>query len=181
MRVIAIISAAALTVAAGPGLAQTASPPQSPAAAGEAAPDATRQGHLDLAERYLSLTQGGDLMKQMRGQIEDAYGQSGLPAEQRAWMVESFTEMFTEVLETTIRELRDDVADSFTVQELETALAFYESPVGRSIIRKQLEMNVEMQEIMMPLLMPRLTALMEKFCVRFDCSAMGEAAAKQDR
>ena len=180
MRIIAIVSAAVLTDAAGPVQAQTAPEPVV-LVGGEPAPDPARQSHLDLAERYLTLTQGGDLMKQMRGQIEEAYGQSGLPAEQNAWLVEGFTGLFTEVMETTIRELRDDVADSFTVQELETALAFYESSVGRSVIRKQVEMNGEMQQIMMPLLMPRMTALMEKFCVRFDCSAMGEAAAKQDR
>lgn len=165
MRIIVIL-AVLLTAWAGPALAQTA-------------PDAARQNHLDLAARYLELTQGGDLIKQMRRQIEEGYGESGLPAEQRAWMVDSMAEMFENVLETTILEVRDDVADSFTVPELEAAIAFYESPVGRSVVRKQVDMNSEIQQVMMPLLLPRMTELMEKFCVRFDCTALGEAAAKQ--
>jgi len=165
MRIITII-AAVMAVSAGPVFAQTA-------------PDAARQHHLDLAARYLELTQGGDLVKQMRGQIESNLGGSGMPADQRAWMVENFGDMFTEVMATTLVELRDDVADSFTVPELETAIAFYSSPIGRSVVRKQVDMNVEIQEVVTPLMMPRVTSLMEKFCIRFDCSALGEAAMKE--
>lgn len=167
MRIIVIV-AVLLAAWAGPALAQTG-------------PDPARQNHLDLADRYLELTQGGDLVKQMRGQIEEGYGDSGLPAEQRAWMVENFSEMFTSVMAAVMVEMRDDVADSFTVQELETAIAFYASPIGRSVVRKQVDMNVEIQQVMTPLLVPRMTELMEKFCLRFDCAVLGEAAAKQGR
>jgi hypothetical protein len=167
MRIIAVI-AALLAFAAGPALAQ-------------GAPDATRQNHLDLAGRYLELTQGGEIIKQMHGQLEEGYAESGLPADQRAWMVENFADMFAEVMTATMVELRDDVADSFTVQELETAIAFYGSPIGRSVIRKQVDLNMEIQRVMMPLLVLRMTELMEKFCLRFDCAALGEAAAKQGR
>ena len=181
MRVIAIISAVALTVAAGPALTQTAEPPLLRVVTTEAPRDDARQEHLDLAERYLELTQGGDLVKQIRGQIEDGYGASGMPADQRAWMAENMGDLLTEVMDLATVELRDDVADSFTVEELETAIAFYDSPIGRSVVRKQVDMNLELQEVMMPLLMPRMTSLMEKFCLRFDCSALGEAAAKSRR
>lgn len=167
MRIIAVI-AALFVLAAGPALAQDA-------------PDAARQSHLELAGRYLELTQGGDLLKQMRGQIEEGYGQSSLPPEQRAWMVERFSAMFSEVMRAMLVELRDDVADRFTVEELETAIAFYGSPTGRAVVRKQVDLNSEMQRVMMPLLVPRMTEMMEKFCLRFDCAALGAAAAKQGR
>lgn len=165
MRIIAIL-AVILTVWAGPVMAQTA-------------PDAARQSHLDLAERYLELTQGGDLVKQMRSQIEESYAQADLPAAQRTWLVTSMADMFTEVMALTLVEMRDDVADSFTVEELESAIAFYDSPTGRSVVRKQVELNVELQQVITRLLMPRMTDMMEKFCLRFDCSAMGGAAAKR--
>ena len=164
MRIFAVI-AAILAVAASPAAAQTA-------------PDAARQRQLDLAERYLTLTQGGDLLKQVRRQIEDGYGESGLPEEQRAWMTENMSDILEDVIEATIAELRDDVADSFTTAELEAAVAFYESPMGRSIVLKQVDMNADIQEVMAPLLIPRMTSLMEKFCQRFDCAALGAAAAK---
>ena len=181
MRIIAIISAAALAIPAGPALTQTAPEPLLRVVVEEPPADPARQAHLELAERYLELTQGGDLVKQMRGQIEEGYGASGMPADQRDWMAESMGDLLTEVMELAIAELRDDVADSFTVQELETAIAFYDSPIGRSVVRKQLDMNMALQEVMMPLLMPRIASLTEKFCLRFDCSALGEAAAKEFR
>ena len=166
MRIIAIL-AVILAVWAGPVLAQST-------------PATARQNHLDLAEQYLELTQGGDLVKQMRRQIEDGYGEADLPPEQRAWLVESMSDMFADVMALTIVELRDDVADSFTIQELETAIAFYDSPIGRSVVRKQVDLNTELQAVMTRLLVPRVTDPMEKYCLRFDCTAQGEAAAKRD-
>lgn len=166
MRIIAIV-AVILAMGAAPVLAQTA-------------PNAARQNHLDLAERYLELTQGGDLVKEMRNQIEEGYGEANLPEAQRAWLVDSMAEMFADVMALTIVELRDDVADSFTVEELETAIAFYDSPIGRTVVRKQVELNAELQRVMMRLLTPRLTDLMEKYCLRFDCTAAGGTAAKRD-
>ena len=166
MRIIAIL-AVLLAVCAGPVAAQTT-------------PDAARQNHLDLAEQYLELTQGGDLMKQMRRQIEDGYGEADLPEAQRAWLVDAMADMFEDVMAQAIVELRDDVADSFTVGELEAAIAFYDSTVGRSVVRKQLDLNAELQEVMMRLLVPRVTDLTEKYCLRFDCTAEGGAAAKRD-
>lgn len=166
MRFIVIL-AVMLAAIAGPACAQTGPAPT--------------ESHLHLAERYLELTQGGELLKQMRGQIEEGYRAAEMPADQRAWIVDNFTDMFTGVMTTVIAELRDDVADSFTVAELEAAIAFYQSPVGRSVVRKQVELNTEMQQVMMPLLVPRMTELMEKFCLRFDCAALAESAAKSGR
>ena len=166
MRIIAIL-VVMLAVCAGPVVAQTP-------------PDAARQNHLDLAEQYLELTQGGDLVKQMRRQIEDGYGEADLPPEQRAWLVDSMADLFEDIMAETIVELRDDVADAFTIEELETSIAFYGSPTGRSVLRKQADLNVEMQTVAMRLMVPRFTDLMEKYCLRFDCSTEGGAAAKRD-
>lgn len=166
MRIIAIL-AVILAVCAGPVAAQTP-------------PDAARQNHLDLAGHYLELTQGGEFVKQMRRQIEDSYGGTDLPPDQRDWLVDSMTVMLEEVMAETIVELRDDVADAFTLEELETAIAFYGSPTGRSVLRKQAELNAELQAVVMRLMLPRFTDLMEKYCLRFDCPAAGGAAAKHD-
>jgi hypothetical protein len=167
MRFIVIL-AVMLAAFSGPAWAQTA-------------PNASRESHLHLAERYLELTQGGDLLKQFRSQIEDGFDVAELPADQRTWMVDSLTAIFTDVMGTVMTEMRDDVADSFTVPELEAAIAFYQSPIGRSVVRKQVTLSMEMQQTMMPLLVPRMTELSEKFCVRFDCTALADAAGKSSR
>lgn len=164
MRVF-VLFAVLFAVCAGPALAQDA-------------PDAARQRQLDLAGRYLELTQGADTMKIVREQIENSYGEMEMPADQRAWLTDQMTSMFQDVLEVAISEVRDDVADSFTTTELEAAVAFYETPMGRSIARKEIQMSLAMQEAMMPALMTRVESMGEKFCQRFDCGEAGEAAAK---
>lgn len=163
-----ILFAALFAVCAGPVVAQDA-------------PDAARVHQLDLAGRYLELTQGADTAKVLREQIEESYGEADMPEDQRVWLTEQMTSMFEDVLETTIAEMRDDVADSFTTAELEAAVAFYDTAMGRSIARKDLEMSAAMQEAMMPHLMTRITAMGEKFCQRFDCEEMGQTAAKSGR
>lgn len=160
-----ILLAALAAVCAGPVMAQDA-------------PDAARRHQLDLAGRYLALTQGADTAKVLREQIEESYGEADMPEDQRVWLTDQMTSMFEDVLETTIAEMRDDVADSFTTAELEAAVAFYDTAMGRSIARKDLEMSAAMQEAMMPHLMTGIAAMGEKFCQRFDCAEMGQTAAK---
>lgn len=169
MRAFVIIAAAWLAFAA-PAAAQSTE-----------TPDPARERHLALAGEYLELTQGGDLFKQVRGQLEEEFGGTEMPADQRAWMTDQLTEMFEEVMTATIRELRDDVADSFSITELEGAIAFYASPLGRSVVSKQLDLNFEIQRVMAPMMITRIAGLTEKFCQRFDCDALAESAAKDLR
>ena len=165
MRVIAII-AAALVVTAGPAWAQTA-------------PDAERQAQLDRADRYLELAQGTNARKLVRRQLEDFYGDGSIPPDQQAWLTENMTVIYEDVLRLALAEVRDDVADSFTAPELDALIAFYDTPLGRSIINKEAEISIALQEAMMPHLMTRMATVGEKFCQRFDCSDMGGAGAKR--
>lgn len=164
MRKLAIVIATVLAWTA-PASAQDVAGPQ-------------REAHLALADRYLELTQGGDLVKQMQTQIGAQFEDTEMPADQREWVADQMSTVLEEVIDLTLIELRDDVADSFTVPELEAAISFYESSVGRSILLKQVDMNMEIQEVMVPLMIPRFASMMEKFCLRFDCAAMGASAAK---
>jgi hypothetical protein len=167
MRVPAIVAALMLSCAA-PALAQTAPPP-----------DAAREQRLDMAGRYLELTQGANLGKVITGQLERAYGDSDMPADERDWLTEHMATAFEDVLQATIADMRDDVADSFTREELEAAIAFYDTPLGRSVARKDLELGMVMQEAMMPHLVTAMTSLSEKYCLRFECGPPSDAAAKQ--
>lgn len=83
------------------------------------------------------------------------------------------------MLELALADVRDDVADSFTAPELDALIAFYDTPLGRSIINKEAEISIALQEAMAPHLMIRMATVGEKFCQRFDCSDMGGPGAKQ--
>jgi len=167
MRLIAII-AAVLVASTAPAFAQTA-------------PDAERQAQLDRADRYLALAQGSGMNKLVRQQLEDFYGDGSMPAEQRDWLTDNMSAIYDDVLELAIADVRDDVADSFTAAELDALIAFYDTPIGRSIINKEAEINMALQEAMMPHLMTRMATVGEKFCQRFDCSELGEAMTKGAR
>lgn len=164
MRILVVI-AAVLLVSAAPVVAQEA-------------PDAARQAQLNLAGRYLELAQGAGMDKIVRQQLEAFYAEGALPEDQRAWLTETMATTYQDVMTLVIAEMRDDVADRFTTAELEALIAFYDTPLGRSIVSKEVEMSLAMEQAMMPHLMTRLEAVSEKFCLRFDCSAAGEAAHK---
>lgn len=168
MRVPVIVAVLSLAFAS-PGLAQTAP-----------TPDPVRERSLELAGQYLELTQGSALSKVLSQQLERTYSRSDMPADEQAWLTENMAAAFTTVLEATLADMRDDVADRFTREELEAAIAFYETPLGQSVARKDLELGMAMQEAMMPHLITAMTALSEKFCLRFECGAPGRAVIKQD-
>jgi hypothetical protein len=170
MRILAII-AAVLAVSAAPVMAQ-----ETPDA-----PDPARAAQLARADRYLALSQGSGLSKIVRQQIEEGYGEGSIPDDQRAWLTDNMAAVYEDVMELVIAEVRDDVADQFTAAELDALIAFYETPLGRSIINKEAELSMDIQQAMMPHLMTRMASVGEKFCLRFDCSAMGDAAQKDSR
>ena len=164
MRLLAGI-AAVLMVSASPVVAQEA-------------PDPAREAQLDLADRYLELAQGSGMDKAVRQQLEAFYAEGALPEDQRVWLTETMATVYEDVMALVIAEVRDDVADRFTAAELEALIAFYDTPMGRSIVGKEVELSLAMEQAMMPHLMSRMAAVGEKFCLRFDCSATSLAAEK---
>lgn len=166
MRISAIAAALVLACAT-PVFAQTA--------------DADPADRLELAERYLRITMGEDLDKFLAGYFEESYREMDLTSEQRAWLTRNMTTAYADVLDATIAGLRDDVAEAFTREELETAIAFYESPVGRSIVRKTMQLSVDAEREMTPHLYAAMTSLGKKYCERFDCEAAGGLMGKPGR
>lgn len=137
---------------------------------------------LELAERYLELTSGTNLDKLLTRQIEEAYAKAEMPEDQRAWLTDNMSAALAIAIDATMADLRDDVAELFTEAELEAGIAFYETPLGRSIADKTQELSMQTQEAMMPHLMTAMTNLGEKYCARFTCdAAAGGLAGKFDQ
>lgn len=149
--------------------------PSAAAAQERAAPGARG---LALADQYLELTMGAGLRKFLAGYYEEFYAEAEMPREQRDWWAVNLTNAMDRVLVAMTAELRDDVAEIYTVEELQTLVALYRSPIGRSIAEKDLEMSVRMQEAMEPHMATLVEDLLSKYCLQFDCSAMADAAAK---
>lgn len=155
MRILMLLAFGLCLSAAGPAAAQDG--------------DAARR--LALAEQYLDLTQAPSLRKTIEGYFEDAFAKSEAPAEQRAWLTENMTAAFEAAMAATFAELTDDVAEIYTLQELEAMIAFFDTPLGRSISVKGFDFGVRMQAVMMPHLTTAFTQLGEKYCARFECAA----------
>ncbi|RZJ00031.1 MAG: DUF2059 domain-containing protein [Brevundimonas sp.] len=148
-----------------------------PASAQEA-PSAER---LALAQRYLELSQGSAMTDAIKGQLEEAYGQSDLSAPEREWLTTNMTTTITRVMEQSLIDMRDDVALLFTEEELRATIAFYETPIGQSVVSKSFELGVALQETMLPHMMEGITKLSEKYCARFTCESGGAAALGKSR
>lgn len=146
-----------------------------PAMAQDAAADARR---LALAEQYLEATQGENLRKSISTYFEEAFAKADLPDEQRDWLTQNMVVAFDRAMQATIADLTDDVAELYSEDELEAMIAFYGTPMGRSITEKSFEFGVRMETAMTPHLTELFTQLAEKFCVRFDCPA-GEGSASK--
>ncbi|MBJ7447208.1 DUF2059 domain-containing protein [Brevundimonas sp.] len=168
-----IIAVAALCLTGPAALAQEASSQDQLVVV--AAPDP----RLALADRYLALTVDLDVDKMMREQMEEGFAGSEATEEQRVWMTEQMTALYETVIDKAMLDMRGDVAELYTQPELEALVALYESPLGPSLARKNMQAGMLMQEAMMPHLLTGMTDVFEKYCLRFDCEAMGAAAAKQ--
>ena len=141
------------------------------AAGPAAAQDGDTARRLVLAEQYIELTQGPSLQKTLESYFEETFAKSEGPAEQRAWLAENMSDAFEAAIEGTFADLTDDVAEIFTLQELEAMVAFFDTPLGRSISDKNFELGLRVQAVMAPHLITALTRLNEKYCTRFECAA----------
>lgn len=164
MRIVILLLASLWLVVAPPAAAQEPS-----------APDARR---LVLADQYLELTMGAGLRKFLANYYEEFYAEAPMPREQQEWWAENMTSAMDRALPAMAAGLREDVARIYSAEELDALIALYRSPIGRSIAEKDMEMSVRIEETLGPLLVRLLTDLLNKYCMRFDCTASPGAAAK---
>ncbi|MEN5169173.1 DUF2059 domain-containing protein [Brevundimonas pondensis] len=166
MRHIYIIAAIVGLVFAGPVAAQTS-------------------GRQALAERYVQLSLiGMDKMMQEQLDAQIAQWDASVPAEQARWFRRHALPIMETHMQPMIVALTSDYAERFTEAELGALVAFYETPMGRGIARKQMEAGMEQGELLQQFEVAYLTDLMTKFCAQFDCEGAapkGDAAGKPSR
>jgi hypothetical protein len=163
-----ILSAVALLLAivlvqASPSAAQTRP---------EAAEPAEFEVKADLVRRYFVVIQFEKLMTvSMESLMGSMMGNTALPEDKVALMREAALEAYEVILPQMIEANVAIYAEAFTVEELEGLVAFYESPIGQSVMVKSVMLSRgagEVFERFQPLIQEEMR---RQLCVRIDCPA----------
>ncbi|MBU1271661.1 MAG: DUF2059 domain-containing protein [Alphaproteobacteria bacterium] len=137
-----------------------------------------------LAERVIRLSAGPNFTKVMEAMIADQLAKAdteGQGAEEAAWLRSNAPRMLTAMVDDMMADMVPHYASMFTVEELEAQIAFYDSPVGRQVATKTLQLSAVMNEITMEHLTVFIEELMTKYCAQFDCETGGQTGRKSGR
>ncbi len=162
--ILAGLAAAVLLGCATPTAAQTPAP-----GAAETTDQAVKR---TLVRRYLDALQLEKLMNSMmESMMAPLMADSSIPADKLPIVREAFLEAFGVVMPQMMEMNVDLYVETFTVEELEQLVAFYESAVGRSVMAKTLTLSRQSGEIMARAT-PILEAEMQRqLCARIECPA----------
>lgn len=147
----------------------------------QTAGEAERALRMELAERYLQLSQGESLRKALQGYYQDMMAKSEIGAVEKEWVVAQMVGATDELAQTVFTDVRDDLADLYTMAELEALVAFSESPEGRSIANKSIQMAVIVQEATLPRMVAMMDDVRVKYCARFGCETGSASGVHSDK
>lgn len=129
---------------------------------------------LELTRRYIELM--------MSDQFETALGQmigdesmrdanvSAMPDEDRRFLVDLTTELVTDMVPQMIAEMAPVYASVFTEEELEALLGFYDTPMGRSIAAKTVQVMPEANRAVMAVVPRMLEKMAMRMCQHYRCT-----------
>lgn len=166
-RILTVVLAGLFLTAASPSFAQTKETARSPQAG---APSARQ---LALSRRYVELIQGEALEDMIREMITASARNDatmrGASEEDRQFLIDLATEVTTDVMPQMMDQLVPIYARTFSEEELEALVAFYDSEIGRSIILKTMTSMPEANEAMMSVLPGMLDKMVNRMCARYGC------------
>lgn len=163
---LACLAAIAVLGAAAPVAAQTA--PQVPAAA----QGAEQQAKAALVRRYFDAIQFDKLMNVMMESMMASMMENGrIPEDKIPVLREAALEAFGNVLPQMVEANIEIYAQAFTLEELEQLVAFYESPVGRSLMAKTVVLSRQSGEMIQRFQPIMQEEMRRQLCARIDCPA----------
>lgn len=155
---IVMVALVTLALAVGPAVAQERAPSE-------------RQ--LELARKYVQQVQGAglrDLMAEtVRSQMA-ASGKSDLTSEERKAVEAIIIDAGADFMNRVLDRMTPLYAAAFTEEELETVVAFNETPIGRSILQKSLRLVMAEQEVMQELIPDFFEKLIVRLCALEKCT-----------
>lgn len=167
MRLMIVCLAAALaaaTLPAAPVAAQSTEQTTAP-------PSARRTA---LARQYLNLImtdQFEGVVHQMLGaEFENDSEMQALPDEDRRMILSLTAELTADMVPQMITEMVPVYAATFTEEELTALVAFYDTPLGRSIADKSIEVLPEADRAVMSVVPQLLEKMATRMCQHYGCS-----------
>lgn len=162
----------ALTLMAAPAAAYAQTAPQ-PATQGDAAE------RLALANKFIVLIQGDQLAASMRQMMTTLMPENpNIPAEQNQIIREVSGEMIEVMMPRMFDAMAPIYADIFTVEELRALVAFYESDIGQSLVRKSAAAAPRIAEVAQAVIPGVMGEMADRLCDRLECSADQRRAVK---
>ncbi|MFT4955351.1 MAG: hypothetical protein ACI8U3_001739 [Brevundimonas sp.] len=147
-----------------------------------AAPDDDAARRLELAERYVELSQGDSLADMAQTYIDELLAaDTQSEAAHREWFRVNLPREMTNLMTAIMDGLVPVFAERLTVEELTALVDFYETPLGRSIAQKQVEIGMDQGMAMEAAVLQFQLDLMRKFCTEFDCSEAAASGPRPDK
>ena len=167
MRLMIVCLAAVLAAATLPAAPVAAQSSEQNAAA----PSPVR---TELARRYLNLLmtdQFEGVVHQMLGtEFENDSEMQALPEADRRMILELTAELTTDMVPQMITEMVPVYAATFTEEELTALVGFYDTPLGRSIADKSIEVMPEADRAVMSVVPRMLEKMATRMCQHYGCS-----------
>ena len=177
-RIVSLVGALALVCAPMAAFAQSASPPD----AGQYAERAA------LAERYFTAVHFQEnLHAVLKAMVPAMIGQvlankPNLSEAERTKIIAAATDAVTEGMNDILSDYQSGVvrvvAETYTTEELTALVGFYESPIGRAIADKQIQMSEPISRVMLALIPKLQTSVRQHMCEKLGCGAPAAPAAK---
>ena len=126
---------------------------------------------LDLAYRFVALMQVEDMAEAMEESFVGLFPTTaGMDPEDARAVQDTLSEMMQEYIPALFKAMAPVYADIFTLEELRALVAFYESDVGRSMVRKSYDAAPRIAVVAQTVLPPVLERTMDRLCDRLECS-----------
>ncbi len=127
-----------------------------------------------LARQYLNLImtdQFEGVVRQMLGtEFENDGEMQALPEEDRRMILDLLAELTADMVPQMITEMVPVYAATFTEEELTALVAFYETPLGRSIADKSIEVMPEADRAVMSVVPRMVEKMATRMCQHYGCS-----------
>lgn len=176
MRILIVCLAAALASATLPAAPCAAQPVDQ---AGASSPR-----RMALARQYLNLLmtdQFEGVVREMLGaEFDNDSEMQALPDEDRRFILGLTAELTTDLVPQMISQMVPIYAATFTEEELDALVVFYDSPLGRSIANKSVEVMPEADRAIMSVVPQLLEKMATRMCQHYGCTPEEERQLRQD-